>query len=323
MEYLKKISDDLEIEGRVLSPELATKLQSEIEGNYINGVSTSKMFGPDNNDIRTNVFNFDNPLATKKINGIVFKIVGGLIREKRKTYLLYMGDKIIAEVYSIDDAKKVVRFLEEQLVDTKLLEKVSRQTLKDMRYFRVGKNDIDSDGYVTLYHGGKKLPSKLNKDEIFFMTPSYDLAQNYADIRKGEVFTLKVNPEDVNWNQGSMEVEFDKGGHIYNGVIRPLKSHQIKDKEQIRSSYSGYENVSNSILEWIVRTMNYYVNYNKMNIHNSFERLSSDIDYYYMMSDDDSELLDFAQTLKISVEKLENDLLILSALSFDEVVIED
>ncbi len=41
--------------------------------------------------------------------------------------------------------------------------------LQDMKYFGLNKHDIDEDGYVTLYHGGKQLPKKLRKNEIFFM----------------------------------------------------------------------------------------------------------------------------------------------------------
>lgn len=108
----------------------------------------------------------------------------------------------------------------------KLLESVSKQTLKEMEQFGVDKGDIDEDGYVTLYHGGVKLPKVLNKDEIFFMTPDYELAKDYARMRGGKVFTLKVKPDDVNWNQGSYEVEYDKGGHIIDG-IRGEYSHHV------------------------------------------------------------------------------------------------
>jgi hypothetical protein len=102
--------------------------------------------------------------------------------------------------------------------------KLYENYLKDMKSFGLSKNDIDDNGYITLYHGGKSLPKKLNKDEIFFMTPYYDEAKDYANMRKGEVFTLKVNPKDVNWNQGSYEVEYTKGGEIINGTIYPPKS---------------------------------------------------------------------------------------------------
>jgi hypothetical protein len=113
-----------------------------------------------------------------------------------------------------------------------------------MKAFGLTKYDIDEDGYITLYHGGKKLPEILNKDDIFFMTPVYDLALNYANIRKGEVFTLKVKPEDVHFNQGSYEVEFDKGGIIKNGVIYPTE----EKKEKVKRTKKGQFNIDD---EWI------------------------------------------------------------------------
>lgn len=98
-------------------------------------------------------------------------------------------------------------------------ESISQDILRDMKAFGLTSKSIDRNGYVTLYHGGKKLPTKLNKDEIFFMTASEDEAADYARMRGGKVFSIKVRPEDVNWNQGSYEVEFEAGGWIKDGVL--------------------------------------------------------------------------------------------------------
>jgi hypothetical protein len=121
---------------------------------------------------------------------------------------------------------------------------VSHETLKDMRYFGLSKNSIHG-GYVTLYHGGKKLPVRLRKGEILFMTPNIEEAQDYANMVKGKVFTLKVNPEDVNWNQGSREVEFSKGGVIKNNIIIPNKEKEtdyklVLNKVKNIEEYHGY-----------------------------------------------------------------------------------
>lgn len=109
--------------------------------------------------------------------------------------------------------------------------------LRDMKSFGLGKQDIDSDGYVTLYHGGRSLPKKLNKGEIFFMTPYYDEAKDYANMRKGRVFKIKVKPEDVNWNQGSYEVEYDKGGNIVNGFLVPLIKNKVRRKKKVNHNF--------------------------------------------------------------------------------------
>lgn len=100
-------------------------------------------------------------------------------------------------------------------------ESINNDLLDDMRVFGLSTDDIDEKGYVTLYHGGVKLPKIINDDQIFFVTPDIELAKDYARIRKGKVFTLKVKADDVRWNTGTNEVEFDKGGKIINGIIIP------------------------------------------------------------------------------------------------------
>ena len=207
------------------------------------------------------------------------------------------------------------------ILNFKTFEKVSTQTLKDMRYFHVSKNDIDEDGYVTLYHGGKVLPEILRADKIFFMTPDYTLAEDYARIRKGEVFTLKVNPDDVNWNQGSQEVEFDKGGIIRDGVIIPKtinKEYSVKSAEDIKSSFYTYENVIINLFIWIERTLNYYLK--NMTNNDALDKMIEDIEYFEYMDIDEKEYIEFAQDFKYdNIEDFHKDLRKISSLSFDEV----
>lgn len=91
---------------------------------------------------------------------------------------------------------------------------VDDETLAKMHYFGLEELDIDNKGYVELYHAAKKLPEFLRPNEIFFMTISQDVAEDYARMRGGKVFTILVKPKDVNWNTGSGEIEFDKGGEF-------------------------------------------------------------------------------------------------------------
>jgi len=122
---------------------------------------------------------------------------------------------------------------------------VSEKTLKDMVYFGLDKSDIDSDGYVTLYHGTVKSVSTLKKSEIFFMTASKEVAIDYAKMRqketgkKGVVQTIKVNPEDVAWNQGSAEIEFTKGGTIKGGVLYPKEVRKRPSLNKDAPTYRG------------------------------------------------------------------------------------
>ena len=102
------------IEGRLLDKKQSEELQREIESYYTpDGVIR---FGTDNTDIRNSLFNYENPIAEKTINGINFRIATGLVRNKRQTYLLYANGKIIGEFYSVQDAKKIVNHIEDHLI---------------------------------------------------------------------------------------------------------------------------------------------------------------------------------------------------------------
>ena len=116
------------------------------------------------------------------------------------------------------DSRSKIRLLIRESIDA-----LFEGYLRDMMAFGLTKSDIDENGYVTLFHGGKILPNRLKKGEIFFMTPSEDEATDYARMRNGQVFEIKVKPEDVHWNQGSYEVEFEDGGIIKNGYLIPNK----------------------------------------------------------------------------------------------------
>lgn len=108
-----------------------------------------------------------------------------------------------------------------------VLNAVTTDTLEKMRSFGLMKGDIDREGFITVYHGGLTLPKRLRKDEIFFLTPSREVAEDYANMRgkgkrqKGKVFTLRVRPDDITWNEGSGELEFDRGGKIIGDKIKP------------------------------------------------------------------------------------------------------
>lgn len=121
-----------------------------------------------------------------------------------------------------------------QIYEEILLEKrVSQETLSRMSDFGLDKSDIGSNGLITLYHGGKKIPTNLKKGQIFYMTPSREEAQDYASMRNGEVFEIQVDPEDVSWNVGSREVEFEDGGSIKNGVLMSSNSSKVPSKDKL------------------------------------------------------------------------------------------
>jgi len=203
-----------------------------------------------------------------------------------------------------------------------LNEQVSMNVLRDMKAFGLSKYDIDKDGYVKLYHGGKELPERLKENDIFFMTPSYDEALDYANMRSGEVFEIKVKPEDVNWNQGSYEVEFDKGGIIRGGRIIPKvvdKKYLVNPFTAIKQSFYKYNDVDDELFKWIERTLNYYITSKKMNPIDSYNKLVEDIEYYFYLDTDDKDFTEFGTILKYNdFNKLNKDLNKLTTISFDE-----
>lgn len=107
------------IEGRFLNKKQAEKLQKEIEANYIDG-DIMQHFNREKHDIRMNMFNYDNPVAEKNINGINLRIVEGLIRNGRKTYLLYVDGRIVGEFYNINEIKIIIKYIEDNLIKNKL-----------------------------------------------------------------------------------------------------------------------------------------------------------------------------------------------------------
>jgi hypothetical protein len=102
------------IEGGFLNKKQGEDLQKEIESKYIE--SSRDTFDRDFDDIRQNIYNYDSPIAQKNINGIDIRVVEGLIRDGRKTYLLYFEDKIVGEFYSVSDIKKTIKFIEDNLI---------------------------------------------------------------------------------------------------------------------------------------------------------------------------------------------------------------
>ncbi len=106
------------IEGGFLTKKEVDELQREIESNY----DTTPKFGQDSNDIRKRLYNYDNPYAEKDINGVNLRIVQGLIEgepysgNRRKTWLLYADGKIVGKFYKVDDIKKVIKHIEDNLV---------------------------------------------------------------------------------------------------------------------------------------------------------------------------------------------------------------
>jgi hypothetical protein len=114
IENIKNIPIPSTIKGRFLNKQQAQELQKEIEAKYVN--NSTELFNKEKDDIRMHMFSYDQPIAEKNLNGINLRITTGLIRNKKTTYLLYADGKIIGEFYSVDDIKKLVKFIEDRLI---------------------------------------------------------------------------------------------------------------------------------------------------------------------------------------------------------------
>jgi hypothetical protein len=108
------ISVNDKIEGGFLNGKQAEALQREIESNY-DDLNVFKL-----NDIRQSLYTYEYPLAERNINGVNLRITDGLIEshlgERRKTYLLYADGKIVGKFYKVADIKKVIKYIEDNLI---------------------------------------------------------------------------------------------------------------------------------------------------------------------------------------------------------------
>ena len=105
--------EKLDNESGFLSSEQAQSLQNEIEVNYIE--MGNFVFGQNNNDIRQSEFNFDNPYIFIKFNDFTLRVINGLVEgvpysgNRRKTYLIYADNQVIAKFYTLEEVRIAVR----------------------------------------------------------------------------------------------------------------------------------------------------------------------------------------------------------------------
>jgi len=104
------------IKGGFLTSDEVSELNTEIENNYSDGPT----FGSLNKDIRTNMFNYDNPLIKKNLNGVNLRVAHGFIDdvqgEKKISYLLYADGEIIGKFYSREDIEKIINYIEKNII---------------------------------------------------------------------------------------------------------------------------------------------------------------------------------------------------------------
>jgi hypothetical protein len=209
------------IEGRFLNKKQAEELQKEIESNYING-DLKQHFNREKDDIRMKMFNYDNPIAEKDLNGVNLRIVEGLIRNKQKTYLLYLDGEIVGEFYSVNDIKKIIKHIEDNLINQIDLNETYLDDdgkLKDL-----SQTDINEilNGYIecSLWTEEEDLKHKSDKSFATFTLEDIDndsKIEAYLEIKKfikdaGDA-AIEEAIEENGLHQLGVDIWFTRNGH--------------------------------------------------------------------------------------------------------------
>ena len=215
IETIKNITLPSTIEGRFLNKQQAQELQKEIEAKYVN--NSTELFNKEKNDIRMHMFNYDQPIAEKNLNGINLRITTGLIRNKKITYLLYANGKIIGEFFSVDDIKKLIKYIELNLITNKPLEKLNEKVTKtkvicDNCGWSWKIKDGGDDPYVCHKCGHDNTPKKkLNEDlqsNVIFLPYSDDYNEELEDYNIDE---YDVEPQTLDIaKQNNLNILRDK-----------------------------------------------------------------------------------------------------------------
>ena len=215
------------INGRLLNEKQVSELQKEIEGNYVSEVSD--LFNNKKDDLRQKAYNYDNPIAEKDSNGVNLRIAEGLIRDKKKTYLLYADGKIVGEFGSVQDAKNVVKYIEDNLINKNRIDLLQKES--------ANKGKIDK--VVALI---KKALPKVNVvfDENLEASGKWSPSKN----------TITVNPL-----YAGLDTPIHEGGHIlidamgYNNRIIQAAIKQLRDTDLYKETKKRYPELSDEELD--------------------------------------------------------------------------
>ena len=231
----------------LLTEQQSIDLQTEIESYY----SDTPEFGDQNRDIRQNLFNYENPIAEKDSNGVNLRIAEGLLRigedgKNRKSFLLYADGKIVGEFDSVDNAKKAVKLIEDNLVKLESLPPKKQAPIKGEVVSNMAVNLGSDQGGISDFTANKikeedyevrnvPIENLLNSDE--------DLAEyidNAEEVREFEgkpfgmlpIVTSKGEVLD-GYNRIHQAIENGESSiEVYYGVEPASKKTEVENKEQ-------------------------------------------------------------------------------------------
>ena len=196
IEKIKNITLPSTIKGRFLNKKQAQDLQNEIEANYTDNLT--QHFKKEKNDIRMHMLNYDHPIAEKNLNGINLRITTGLIRNKEITYLLYADGKIIGEFFSVDDIKRLVKYIELNLTPNKSPEKLNEDKVTPtfVKDFLTDFGILISLNFSQITRMGKDFNSTKELEEMMKVIRKPIInGQNYFDFVSNNINTIINNPK--------------------------------------------------------------------------------------------------------------------------------
>jgi hypothetical protein len=201
------------IEGELFNEQQSIELQKEIESKYSDTPKFGLHIG--NEDIRTKMFNYNNPLAEKNVNGVNLRIAEGFIEEdkngRRKTYLLYADGKIVGKFYSVDDIKKVVKFIEDNLIKGIGEAKIKTEPKKEKRKIRDEKLKKDIDDALDGFFGSSSITLTSFGIDPVRLQEGVRIIQLYI---KAGLYKFKDIAEDI----------YEKKGEKLRNILEELKS---------------------------------------------------------------------------------------------------
>jgi hypothetical protein len=149
------------IRGKLLNESQSKDLQAEIESKY--DKPDRIYFGYESDDIRKAMYTYYDPMLTTTINGIDVRVAHGLLRKNEngkneRTYLIYADGKVAGEFYSLNDIKKVLDFVESNLVKSLNKQQISQPL------FKKGESKREFGGFET--RDGKPIGFTYDTDKV-------------------------------------------------------------------------------------------------------------------------------------------------------------
>jgi hypothetical protein len=262
--FSKIVSDGIQAETvrGLLNNNQLEELQKEIEANY----STKLKLGNESNDIRTSLFNYDDPIARKMSNGVDLRITEGLIRNNKKTYLLYADGKIVGQFETVNQAKDLIKYIEDNLIKPTAIEqspvKFSLSSRRDLKWrqtdealatnFKVG----DIDYKIALIETAYMEYDEKTESILYDLADKNNLNEDILTAWEGEAYNLefwdKKQGNGITGTGNAAEVF----GIVINGVIdiankKNIKSFIFTAKEQSRIKlYDAISSVVANKLDW-------------------------------------------------------------------------